>query len=216
MLGLDNPWPATSPTSATQVIKSYVYQQYKDDDEVSAFFDAYNIYAQAYVDLFNSMNLANYTKDPISGEFLDWMAQCLYGMLRPALPANLGSPYNGPVNTFAVNALPVNGYNPGIAETYTATSDDTFRRVLTWHIYRGDGKVFTPRWLKRRINRFLNGVNGTDVTNDTTYDISVTMTGFKAWKITLPTTTQSKIFKIALETGALEVPLQITFTVDLV
>jgi hypothetical protein len=76
--------------------------------------------------------------------------------------------------------------------------------------------VFTPRWLKRRINRFLNGANGTDVLNDTTYSISVAMSGFKHWTITLPDSTMSQIFKIAVETGAIELPFQITFTIVLV
>ena len=43
-----------------------------------------------------------------------------------------------------------------------AVTDDVFKRILTWHFYKGDGKNFSVRWLKRRIWRFLQGANGTD------------------------------------------------------
>ena len=213
--GVTVPWPPTGPTSIQNVIKAYPYVQYQYDDEVTAFFEAYNIYAQAYTDWFNNLNLPIYTTAPVENGLLDWVAAGLYGIIRPGLPTSTGSPAEGPVNTFPVNALPANGYRPGLPETFTATTDDTFRRVITWAFYKGDGKVTSPRWLKRRINRFLNGVNGTDVTNDTTFDVSVAPTGFKTWTITLPTTTASKIFKSAVDAGVLELPFQITWTVTL-
>ncbi len=53
-------------------------------------------------------------------------------------------------------------------------SDDILKRALTWHFYKGDGKYFDVRWLKRRIMRFLQGVNGTDQGTSTTYDVNVT------------------------------------------
>lgn len=209
-------WPPTGPTTVQFIKKAYAYQQYSSDDRITAFFDAYNIYAQAYLDFFNSLNLPIYTQDPVAGALLDWVAQGLYGMSRPTLPASIGTPPQGPVNTFAVNTLPANGYNAGLPDTYAATTDDTFRRILTFAFFKGDGKVVSPRWLKRRINRFLNGVNGTDVSNDTTYDISVYPTGFKLWTIKIPNTTAANIFKIAVETGAIELPFQVTYTITLV
>jgi len=209
-------WPPTSPTTVQSAIKAYPYSQYRDDDQVTAFFEAYSAYAQGYVDWFNNLNLPIYTRAPVSGALLDWVAQGLYGMSRPTLPSNVGVMPMGPINTFMANSRAVNGFKGGLPETYALTTDDTFRRILTWHLYRGDGRVFTPRWLKRRINRFLNGANGTDVLNDTTYSISVAMSGFKHWMITLPDSTMSQIFKIAVETGAIELPFQITFTIVLV
>lgn len=209
------PWPPGGPTSVQNTIPAYVYVQYQDDDNVAAFFDAYNIYAQAYVDWFNALNLPIYTQGPVSGPLLDWVAEGLYGIARPGLATSIGDPTQGGVNTFTANALPANGYRPGLAETYTATNDDTFRRIITWAFYKSDGKTFTPQWLKRRINRFLTGVNGTDIINDTQYGVSVAPTGFKAWTITLATTPASVIFKIAVESGILELPFQITWTVTL-
>lgn len=213
--GVVAPWPPSGPSSVQRVIKAYPYVQYQDDDNVTAFFDAYNIYAQAYLDWFNRLNLPIYTSDPVQGALLDWVAAGLYGIIRPGLPASVGTPPQGPVNTFTLNSLPVNGYTAGRPETYTATTDDTFRRIITWAFYKGDGKTFTPTWLKRRINRFLNGMDGTDVPNDTTYGISVFPTGLKAWTIKLPTTTMSQIFAAAVKTGVLELPFQIQWTVTL-
>ena len=212
----DLSWPPQGPVTVQQVIPAYPYVQYQGDDAVSAFFEAYNIYAQAYVDWFNALNLPIYTNAPVSGALLDWIAEGLYGISRPGLPTNQGAPPQGPVNSFTLNSLPLNGYRPGIPETYTATTDDTFRRIITWAFYKGDGKTVTPRWLKRRINRFLNGVDGTNVPNDTTYDISVAPTGFKEWTITLTDSTASRIFKSAVEAGVLELPFQITWTVTLI
>ena len=214
--GVTIPWPPAGPTSVQQVIPCYPYVQFSDDDAVTAFFDAYNIYAQAYIDWFNALNLPIYTQDPVGGPLLDWVATSIYGIARPGLPTSLGLPPQGPVNTFTFNTLPINGYRPGIADTYTATNDDTFRRIITWAFYKGDGKVFTPTWLKRRINRFLTGVNGTDVPNDTTFNVSVYPTGFKAWTIKLTNSPESQIFKIAAEAGVLELPFQISFTITLV
>lgn len=209
-------WPPTGPTSVLTTIPAYPYVQYQGDDNVTAFFEAYNIYAQAYVDWFNALNLPIYTQAPVSGSLLDWVAEGLYGISRPGLPTSQGQPPQGPANTFAVNSLTVNGFRPGIPETFTATNDDIFRRIITWAFYKGDGKTVSPRWLKRRINRFLTGANGTDVPNDTTYNVSVAPTGFKAWTITLANTTFSQIFKNAVAAGVLELPFQITWTVVLV
>lgn len=208
-------WPPTGPTSIQNTIPAYPYVQYQGDDNVTAFFEAYNIYAQAYVDWFNNLDLPIYTKAPVAGALLDWVAESLYGVSRPGLPTSFGTPPQGPVNTFLVNSLPANGYRPGIPDTFTATSDDTFRRILTWAFYKGDGKTFTPRWLKRRINRFLNGINGTNVLNDTTYNVSLAPTGFKSWTITLANVPESQIFKIAVQTGVLELPFQINWTITL-
>jgi hypothetical protein len=206
-------WPPNEPTTALDIIPAYAYVQYQDDDRVTAFFTAQNIYAQAYLDYLNAVNLPIYTE--LSGSQLDFVALGLYGILRPALPAGFGSIALGPPNTAPLNFLAFNAARAGTSATFTATTDDTFKRIITWFFYKGDGKVFTPKWLKRRINRFLNGVNGTDVPNDETYDISVAPTGFKEWTITLATSVASKIFKAAVEAGAIELPLQTTWTVTL-
>lgn len=209
-------WPPDEPTTALNTIAAYPYVQYADDDRITAFFDAYNIYTQAYLDYLNNLNLPIYTNGNIVGPLLDWVAAGLYGITRPALPTGFGSIPLGPPNTAPVNYIALNAARGGTSATFTATSDDTFKRIITWFFYKGDGKVFTPQWLKRRINRFLNGVNGTDVLNDETYAISVYPTAPKAWTIKLATTTASTIFKAAIEAGAIELPFATNWTVDLI
>lgn len=208
-------WPPFGPVTVQKVIKAYPYEQYEDDDNVTAFFDAYNVYAQAYLDYLNNLNLPVYTNGNISGALLDWVALGLYGIARPVLPIGTGLPALGPPNTWTANQLPLNTATVAVEETFFLTTDDIFKRIITWAFYKGDGKTFNLRWLKRRINRFLNGYNGTDVVNDSTYDISVVPTAPKAWTITLATTQVSTIFKAAVVAGILELPFQIDWTVTL-
>jgi hypothetical protein len=211
------PWPPKGPVTITELLPflgSYLYVQYRDDEDLQAFVDAYNIYSQAYLDYANGLNLPVYINGNISGPLLDWVAAGLYGLLRPGLPTR-GTPDRGPFNSWTYNSIPFNGFVAGKPSGYILTSDDTFKRVLTWFFYKGDGKVFTMWWLKRRIQRFLTGFNGTDVLNDNTYAISVYPTGFKAYNIDLATTPQSEIFAAAVEAGVLELPVQVSWTVNL-
>jgi hypothetical protein len=45
-------------------------------------------------------------------------------------------------------------------ENLVTTTDDIYRRVLTWHFYKGDGNYFSMPFLKRRVWRFLYGQDG--------------------------------------------------------
>ena len=166
-------FPPSGPTGLLASLPSYLYQQYTDDDDLQAFVVAYNSYTQEFVDWFNALNLPIYTQQQIFGLLLDWVAAGIYGLTRPILSSGLSNSI-GPYNTQYFNQK--NYYNQyqiiGVANV-TATSDDVFKRMLTWHFYKGDGKYFTTRWIKRRVLRFLYGVDGTDF-EGTTYQISVT------------------------------------------
>ena len=189
-------FPPSLPTSIQNVINAYVYEQFQDDDDVQALFQAHNDLAQQYLDWFNVTPLAVYTDPNISGELLDWTVEGIYGLQRPYLPSGnsqIEGPYNtcpfdtiafnrlrsralgvtGGIGQFAIGVTPIGG-NPAGPPPYYATNDDVFRRVLTWHFYKGDGKVFAVDWLKRRIMRFLFGANGLSPVIDNTYPVSVT------------------------------------------
>lgn len=209
----DVTWPAQSPVSVLKTIPAYPYVQYQDDDNITAFFDALNIYSQAYLDWFNALDLPIYTQAPVAGPLLDWVGQSIYNTARPGLPTSEGSPEIGPVNTFYTNEIAVNGYVPAVPDTYISVNDDFYRRILTWKLYCGDGDFASIPWLKRRINRFLNGVNGTDVTDNTTYEVSITSTGVRQWTITLPSGTASLIFQNAVIGNIIELPFQASWTV---
>lgn len=154
-------------------IPSYSYAQYADDENIQSFIAAFNAITQQYINTFNALNLPNYTGSLIVGALLDWVARGLYGMPRPLLPAGITKSF-GAYNTSAYNTL---CFNESITLAPTIayiTTDDIFKRVLTWHLFKGDGKVFNVRWLKRRIMRFLVGVDGTNPNIDNTDQISVT------------------------------------------
>ena len=151
-------FPPTSPSVQTSTVPSYLYLQYNDDDDLQGFITAYNGMTQSYVDWFVNAGLPVYTQ--LQGTLLDWIAGGVYGITRPTLgtPSTGGT---GPINTTLINSQVINGYSAGTAGSYYLASDDVFQRIITWHTYKADGKVFTLTWLKRRVLRFLYGVNGT-------------------------------------------------------
>ena len=152
----------------TQILPSYVYTQYADDVNVQAFASAYNQLAQSYLDTFNGVNLPVYTG--LNGALLDWVAQGLYGKIRPSLPVLELKPPTGPYGTSTFGTLPFGALRAAAAPNYILATDDIFKRCLTWALYKGDGKQYSTRWLKRRVARFLSDENGQF---DQTYRISV-------------------------------------------
>lgn len=166
-------FPPVGPTSLLNTIKSYLYVEYNDDDDLQGFVDAYNTLAQQYIDWFNSINLPVYTNPNVLGTLLDWVLNNLYGQIRPALSSGRNRNL-GPLNTYAPNVLAPNQRKVIGAQNVTATNDDFYKRIATWNFYKGDGKIVNVRWIKRRVMRFLLGVNGTDINPNNTYQVSVT------------------------------------------
>jgi hypothetical protein len=159
--GTAGAFPPIGPTGLLKVIPSYLYQEYSDDDDLQAFVAAQNSKQQDYVDTFNALNLPIYTGPLVAGALLDWVGSGLYGYPRPAL--STGQPRTvGPLNTWGPAMLPeINDMDVLTPYAVVVTNDDTYRRCLTWHFYKSDGKYFDTRWLKRRVWRFCYGVNGT-------------------------------------------------------
>ncbi len=207
-------FPPPQNTSIQNTIKGYIYEEYNDDDNVVALMDGYNAYSQAYLDYMNGLELPIYTNGTIVGTLLDWVANGLYGFPRPGLPSP-GYPAIGPYNTAIYNTISYNGYTPPVNSTFTLTTDDIYKRCLTWLFYKGDGHQFNIKWLKRRVARFLFGENGTDFNIDQTYGISVAFTGPYAATITTPTSPVAIIFAAAVAAGVLELPFQIVWSVVL-
>ena len=160
----------------TRLIPSYLYWEYRDDDDLQAFVAAFNQLAQGYVDWFNDINLPIYTGAQIFGALLDWVGQGVYGVSRPVLPSGF-TRLLGPLNTYMPNVLRPNESRLISPTTYYATTDDVYKRIITWQFYKGDGRVCDTVWLKRRIMRFLIGTDGTAPSIDNTYQISVTYAG---------------------------------------
>lgn len=168
-------FPPTGPTTLTALggMASYLYEQYQDDDDLQAFVSSFNELAQIYVGWFATTLLPVYTSDAISGSLLDWVAAGIYGMFRPSLSSGKNRDL-GPLNTYGLNEIALNVRKTIGPINVTVASDDVFKRIMTWNFYKGDGNLFNARWIKRRIMRFLLGVNGTAPNVDQTYDVSVT------------------------------------------
>jgi hypothetical protein len=166
-------FPPPGPTGRLSTILSYLYQQYSMDDDLQAFKSSQNSMQNDIVDTFNGLNLPNYTQYPISGALLDWVAAGLYGMIRPSLSSGIYK-LLGPYNTAEYNTIIYNARELLYPDQIVATNDDIFRRILTWHFSKGDGKNFSIQWLKKRVMKFLIGDSGKNINIDQTYQISVT------------------------------------------
>ena len=208
---------------------SYLYSDFANDDDLQAFVAAYNTYTQKYLNTFNQINLPIYTATNISGALLDWVGNGIYGYPRPSLLGNKTT-FIGPLNTYAYNAYNVNASSVSvplnteieIPAASPNTTDDIYKRCLTWHFYKGDGNVCTIQWLKRRIMRFLVGTNGVSYNVDNTIPISLT---FGPGEINIViTVTVSGLFtrstalllQAGIQSGALETPFQYFFNVPVV
>lgn len=175
--------------TTTSIIPSYPYVQFSDDVNISAWFSAYNTYAQEYLDWFNNTPLAIYTNDTISGPLLDWVANGVYGIYRVPI-ANNKTQEIGAVNTYTPNYLPFNQRKVVSTGTVTTMTDDIFKRLITWDFFKGDGMQFTIPWIKRRVARFIYGIGGFSDTNN----ISVTFTAVRTVQITVKVDTDYTLY----------------------
>lgn len=222
-----------------QVVPAYAYAQYQTDEEIQAFFAAYNGLTQGYLDWFNSTPLSVYTSPNISGELLDWIGQGIYGIERPVISTLMSRSY-GAYNTVPYNSLAYNKRKKINSGTAEAATDDIYKRTLTWYTYLGDARQMSIQWLRRRVARFLFGVNGTDIPVDYLQQVSIkqSTTGYsgafntapyntqaynthKARKalaarsltITVPVSQTSQIFQSLVNEGYLALPFQVNFTI---
>ena len=210
------------PTTVQNIIPSYLYWQYNDDSDLQAFVASYNTIAQEILNTFNALNLPVYAGNAlVVGPLLDWVLTGIYGIPRPVL--SQGSvKATGVYDTVPYNTIPYDKLVSLGAVTQIVTSDDIYKRIATWNLYRGDGKIFSVQWLKRRVLRFLNGLNGTDPGIDQTYLVSVTFASNHVININLaayvasqPSSGIPAILQSAMQSGVLNVPFIYTFNVNL-
>ena len=159
---------------------AYTYQEYSDDENVVAFFTAYNILAGGYLQWFNSTPLGVYTSPNVSGPLLDWVLNGIYGLPRPVF-SSLFRRFVAGINSMPINTSAINQgklYQSGSA---IAATDDYYKRVATWWLYLGDGRYFNITTLRKKVARFIYGVNGTDITLSQTQSVSITLSGFGSY-----------------------------------
>lgn len=162
--------------TATAFLYAYPYQQYREDENVSSFFTAYTQIGQQYLDSLTGLQLPVYVGTNLTGPLLDWVMVGLYGIVRPALPRT-DIRTIGPYGTAYYGQLSYGMRRVITPSTFYETTDDIYKRIGTWALFEGDGKVFNIRWLKRRVMRFLTGMNGGAGDTGQTYRVSVTMVG---------------------------------------
>ena len=202
-------FPPAAPTTMAGVIPSYLYQQYSDDDNLHAFVNAYNVMAQWFVDWFNGINLAYYPG--LRGDMLDWVAGQLCGVRRQSLSMPTIVEIGG-YNTAPYNSLAYDEASTVVTTTYCPVNDDVFCRMITWHVYKGDGYRSSTRWLKRRVHRYLNGDYGTPADDDVTFDVSVIHSGTKV-TIGVLNSYVAETLQYAIADGVLALPLQYQYEV---
>lgn len=214
VVGLSVPNVGASLTALGSIIPAYVYQEYSDDQNIQAFFQAYNVMAQGYLDYMNALNLPIYTG--LSGTLLDWVALGLYGIQRPVLAAVQFGNLIGPFNTYELDQIPINANIGTSTSTVFPVTDDIFKRIITWNFYKGDGTTFSTTWLKRRVMRFLAGVNGTDYVGPAT-QVSVRFTGDSTITVALSVgavpLTMGTVLQAAVLSNVVQLPFQYTINV---
>jgi len=199
----------------TQVLPAYLYQQYTQDpysDDLQAFFTAYNTESQNRLNATNNLNLPIYTIQ--SYPLLDWSVYGIYGVLRPSLGSPTSFTTAGVYDTVPYDTT---AYSQDIENapsgSYVVT-DDVFKRILTWNFYKGDGFQYTTQWLKRRVARFIYGVNGTNIPDIADiYNISVTYGSANSVTINIPNLTISPFFQAAIQSRTLNLPFQYNYTI---
>lgn len=149
-----------SITNRQTTIPSYLYFQYIDDENLPALINAYNAMTQKNVNWFNSLNLPIYPA--LSGALLDWVGEGLYGYTRPLFSSTVRPNFDGAIDTFPTDNLPISHTDYSSEDTIYTIPDDIYKRVLTWLFYKGDGHQFSISWLKRRLYRFLYAQAGWD------------------------------------------------------
>lgn len=205
-------------TPLLKIPPSYLYMEYADDTDLQCYREAFNEYAQEYLDWFNTVCLGDYRSTDITGAFLDWIAEGIYGLKRVPLSTSNVTILGG-YATVPFADLSYAGLSIDDQSTSAVMSDDIFKRTMTWNLYEGDGFQFTTTWLKRRIMRFLTGTNGNDGPFSDTYDVSVIWTAryTATVSLTIPTTWNpvAVILALCISNEVLNLPLGYSLTIKI-
>lgn len=229
----------------TEIIPSYLYWQYQDEpvgevengiyaiagvaiagdaitgtyptatpkSDLQAFVDSYNTLAQQFLNSVNLLGLPVYTG--LEGLMLDWAAEGIYGIERPTLPVAVEFSPEGVYNTQEYNLRAYNEDYENVSDTFFPVTDDYYKRIITWNFYKGDGFQYNTTWLKRRVKRFIDGINGVSPDIQETYDISVTYAGNEV-TITVTDSYPAQILHAAIDAGVVFLPFQYTYVMDLI
>ena len=161
--------PNNTPIASAPL--AYPYVQYNDDPNTNAFFTAYNQLAAGYLQWFQQNCLGIYINK--SGALLDWIGANLYGIPRPTI-GTLSTSIRGAMGTAYMGKFTMGMLSVQQSGTASQLNDDIYKRLLTAYLFLGDGKQMSIPWMRRRIARFLFGVNGSDATVEDQQQVSIT------------------------------------------
>lgn len=202
------------PIPLQTVVPAYPYTQYADDANIVAFFYAYNVLSQQYLDWFNNTPMALYTSPNITGPLLDWVLTGIYGIARPVFSTLATTYIANAVDELPINTLAINQAYSVSSGSAVVANDDYYKRTATWFLWMGDGRAFNFMVLRKRVARFLYGQNGSDVELSYAQNVSIEVgSNPNDITITIPPGTSSSYFEEAINTGVLTLPFQLVPTV---
>lgn len=197
-----------------KIVPSYAYVQYRDDENIVAFFSAYNTLAQYYLDSMNALKLPYWPAPYLAGDLLSFVVEGIYGQTRPERRFSSEKFPDGAYNTTEYDTVAYNDQTDYEAGVSRYVPDEYWKRILTWDFYKADGQQFSIPWLKRRVARFLRGEAGRDPRIDETNDISVNVND-GVFEISIPKVEPgiSVFLKEAIEQRMVRLPFMYIFNV---
>lgn len=224
-----------------KILPAYPFIQYRDDENIVAFFDAYNELAQEYLTVFNKLNLGFWPSEIINAEFLDWIALGIYGVKRERIieidyppPQKIEEdPIQadefktaGVYDSIEYNVIAYNEFKEKATLTTEYMSDDFFRRILLWNFFKDDRFQFSIPWLKNRIARFFKAKRSDPFNTEDCYNLSYYSVQVNKGTFTITIDKQAytdsegehedlfKFFKLCAETRIINIPFQYTYIVN--
>lgn len=179
----------------------FAYDQWQGIPEVVAYFGATKHFTHEIIRELTEKSFSDYFK--FKGDMLDYIALCIYGEMRPAYLNSGDYKAFGALNSLPLNQDPLNSTKVMWDTDGEAVTDEIFRRIITWNFYKGDGRMPSIPWIKRRCKRFLTGnwLDQGDLGNISLKFnrnvITIKSTGFGIW---------DKILGDAIESGVLKLP----------
>lgn len=229
--------------NVTQTIPCYPFVQYNDDPDIVAFFTAQNETAQAAIDATNAYQLPVFLEQ--SGALLDWAASSIYGITRPNLtsggPRSVGPLNTFQFNTERLNSFSmVNSSKSFIADDATyqrivqwnTFKGDGFQFTMRWlkrriqrfisselfpdQTYQVSVRFTGPHAVLISIATSIQRLVGGAFFNEQPYNSMVPLNGIETVPLVLSTSTVlASAFQAAALSGALQLPFQYTFTVEI-
>jgi hypothetical protein len=126
--------------------------------------------------------------------------------------------YAADLDGVPLDSIEIDGSRFSETGTAITATDDYYKRTITWLTYLGDGRMCNAMVLRKRIARFLYGVNGADVPLSLAQNVSIAMQASPLqYIITIPSSANpaSSYFQEAVNSGILSFPFQIGVVINI-